>query len=427
METMPQFLGPGKFKELDRLAQMTRDTDTPSQPQLSIPNYKDIILRFEAFDKANKSATPSPSSLSVDDVVSIASLSAPSASSSTPAVLPSLISSSLAIIPDSTALITLDDEPKGNESIVYLANKGNYQKAKHLFNLMKSAHLYVNIEAYTSLLRVAREQGLLVEANQYFQEIMSSPTLLPSVIVWEEKTSLLYKEKNLSELLKSIKHLEKIEVPLSIKPYNQALSLLIKERDRDDDIINFWVEMHEKPIKLDVNSFIPMIQYCSYKGEFEKAFFYYDELKGLAIVPTKEIFIQLLRAAARAPVWVHGYEDSISDVLYELEANEIVPDAVIYNEIIRAYAETGDSLSAEFYFWEMRRKGLPLDKYVYGSLFEAYAKAQSIGAPRYGKKGRFIKPKEFTRSDQEEALRLVGVKKSFTYCKSFFGFSPFSS
>jgi pentatricopeptide repeat protein len=418
METVPHFLGPGKFKELDRLAQKTIENENLPPPQLSIPNYKDVINRLEAFNKGNNAKTSSES-VSVDNVVNIASSTVQSASSST--FLPSpLVTSSLAIIPDSgNALITLEDESTGNESIVYLAKKGNYYKAKQLCNLMKAANLYVNIESYTALLRLARQQGNLIEANSYFNEIMSSQTLLPSVMVWEEKISILFKEKNLLEIFKLIKHLEKIEVPLSVKPYNQALSLLIKERDRDDDILNFWTEMHEKSIKLDVNSFVPMIQYCSYKGEFEKAFFYYDELKGLGIVPTKEIFIQLLRSAARAPVWIHGYEDSISDVLYELEANEIVPDAVIYNEIIRAYAETGDSLSAEFYFWEMKRKGLELDKYIYGSLLDAYAKAQSIGAPRYGKKGRFIKPKEFTRSDQEEALRLVGVKKSFKYCKCF--------
>ena len=43
-----------------------------------------------------------------------------------------------------------------------------------------------------------------------------------------------------------------------------------------------------------------------------------------------------------------------------MEGAELTPDARIYNAIIYAFSRGGDTVAAEFYFWEMKRKGMLL-------------------------------------------------------------------
>lgn len=57
-----------------------------------------------------------------------------------------------------------------------------------------------------------------------------------------------------------------------------------------------------------------------------------------------------------------------------MEGAEIVPNTEIYNNIIYAFGNVGDSQAAEFYFWEMRRKGIPVDVTTYNYMFDALAK-----------------------------------------------------
>lgn len=42
----------------------------------------------------------------------------------------------------------------------------------------------------------------------------------------------------------------------------------------------------------------------------------------------------------------------------KMEGAELTPDARIYNAIIYAFSRGGDTVAAEFYFWEMKRKGM---------------------------------------------------------------------
>ena len=60
---------------------------------------------------------------------------------------------------------------------------------------------------------------------------------------------------------------------------------------------------------------------------------------------------------SQAPHWVDGYHDIIFDAMAKMEGAEIQPDVEIYNSIIYAFGRGGDTVAAEFYFWEMKRKG----------------------------------------------------------------------
>ena len=59
----------------------------------------------------------------------------------------------------------------------------------------------------------------------------------------------------------------------------------------------------------------------------------------------------------KAPQWVDGYHDIIFDAMCKMEGAELRPNEKIYNCIIYAFARGGDAVAAEYYFWEMKRKG----------------------------------------------------------------------
>jgi pentatricopeptide repeat protein len=73
-----------------------------------------------------------------------------------------------------------------------------------------------------------------------------------------------------------------------------------------------------------------------------------------------------------------------------MEGKELAPDARIYETLIKAFATARDPTAAEYYFWEMRRKGLHSTPDAYESLLEAYAMGQSVGARSYGTVGTYL-------------------------------------
>ena len=63
----------------------------------------------------------------------------------------------------------------------------------------------------------------------------------------------------------------------------------------------------------------------------------------------------------------------------------------MYNAIIYAFSRAGDPVAAEFYFKEMREKGLRPGVYTFNTLLNAFRRSQSVGAATYGSKGRYVR------------------------------------
>jgi pentatricopeptide repeat protein len=81
----------------------------------------------------------------------------------------------------------------------------------------------------------------------------------------------------------------------------------------------------------------------------------------------------------------------------------------IYNSIIYAYGRAGNCQAAEFYFWEMRRKGLKQSSMTYNNLFFALSFSQSVGAQSYGSFGTYIPtPHHIKPTKDQEALMTAG-------------------
>jgi pentatricopeptide repeat protein len=56
------------------------------------------------------------------------------------------------------------------------------------------------------------------------------------------------------------------------------------------------------------------------------------------------------------------------------EGAELVPTRGVYDSIIHSFGLAGDAAAAEFYFWEMREKGIEPAASTYKCLFEAFAR-----------------------------------------------------
>jgi pentatricopeptide repeat protein len=308
---------------------------------------------------------------------------------------------------------------QGNNCLKYLLTQRavNKEEIKSIFDLMKQSSLPVDNESYEMMISYFMDSKQHSEAENLVTLAMNEPNLIPSSFLWETKLRLLVIQNKYDDMRKLMKYLTKMKVSLSTEAYNAVLKELvysINGKYSMQQIIDYWIFMHEVDgLKFNIESFRLMLTQCFFKGEAEKAFFYYDEMKSFGIVPNERIFIPLIRAAARAPFWINGYQDTIVDALIAMENHEFVPDTTTYNEIIYAWGCTGDSVASEYYFWEMRRKDIPITQQTYANLFYGYSKANSANAKSYGLKKRFWKQPEKANSPAEEDERLVDLKDKF--------------
>jgi pentatricopeptide repeat protein len=111
------------------------------------------------------------------------------------------------------------------------------------------------------------------------------------------------------------------------------------------------------------------------------------------------------------------YWDTIFDAIAAMESYEYKPSARLYNEIILAFSSAGDGVAAEYYYWEMKRKGIQPDSFTYRYVLEAYAKAQTIGSSRYGWKGRYVKAAPAPLTPYQEAMKEIGARRTIELSK----------
>ncbi len=140
--------------------------------------------------------------------------------------------------------------------------------------------------------------------------------------------------------------------------------------------------------------------------EPERAFFLYDEMKVLGNVPNEDLFAHLISACGTAPVWVSGYQDTIFDAMALMEGAELLPTRRIYNAVIKAFGKANDPVAAEFYFWEMSRKGILPDEHSYEALLDALGRAQIVYSPKYGTLGRYVRPERKLSEDDKAYIRV---------------------
>jgi len=87
-----------------------------------------------------------------------------------------------------------------------------------------------------------------------------------------------------------------------------------------------------------------------------------------------------------------------------------------------AFSRAADAQATEFYFLEMKRKGLPLTITSYNTLLNAYARNQAVGVRPYPYKGRYAKPKPREKSDRELDLATVLLYIMYYYYYYYYYF-----
>jgi pentatricopeptide repeat protein len=318
---------------------------------------------------------------------------------------------------DATALLEKEEISKEANFLIsyYLLKKNRLDLALKALQIMESSDLQVDEVTYHGIIEVALKENNLQKANEILAKVINDPNVIPSSAIWHCKVTILAKEKKYEDAKKLLSYLAKLKVPMKVQSYNVVLEAMVQQKSISaEEVKDFWIFMHEVPgLQLNTDSFNLMVQHCYHQGEVERAFFLYDELNSVGLKPDENTFASLLRAASRAPHWVNGYQDTISDALYAIEAKQMIPTRRIYNEVIRACGEFGDSVAAEYYFWEMKRKGLTPDQVTYRNLFISYARANSLGGSKYSFHPRYVRKPEKPKGELDEAERLIGPAAKF--------------
>ncbi len=343
----------------------------------------------------------------------------------------SLADSNLSISPEwanSALRQVLSLEPSKSGSFT---TKIAFKKGMKMFTLMSDCSIALEDSSYLSLLQAATASRKFAEGDEIFEHFLSHPRpatstieRAPSLALWSAKVINVARSGRISKAISLIDSLHRLNLlaaspsPVEVTSmYNAVLESMVHLR-QFEDAKSFWLRMHSDGISCNVQSFEIMLKSSSLQGEVERAFFLLDEMEqAYGLSPSKECFIALLQACGRGPYWVNGYERQMEEVMLKMEGKEMVPDVSVYNAIIESFGLAGDSVSAEYYFWEMSRKGITPNTQTYIKLLDAYAKNQSIGAADYGWKGRYHRPAEELLSEEEVAMKEVGAHRTAELCK----------
>jgi pentatricopeptide repeat protein len=305
------------------------------------------------------------------------------------------------------------DAKRANCALLHFCKVGNFQAAKEAYELMKSLRLDIASSVYPVYMKAGTKARKYADVDAVFDGLVLSNDSLspaPSIYVWTAKVVNTAQAGKPDEALKIVNQLVKTGAPLSVRMFNSILASFVR-LGNFKDAYQVWERMHEEPgVELDTFSFAIMIKYCLLTQQPEKAFFYMDELRSIGLKPDLMTFQNLFAACATAPFWVNGYQDIIFEAMCLMEGAELLPNVEIYNSIIFAFSRAGDAVSAEYYFWELIRKGLKPDIATFEYLMGAYAESQSVGASRYGKQGRYVKSEARPLSEDQKVYQDLGAE-----------------
>ena len=297
-----------------------------------------------------------------------------------------------------------------NRAVVSFAKQNKLEQAQDLLKLMKESTVQLNQHSYTALISAATRSKQFELGDSYFDEMVRSG-IEPNAFTWTAIINNKASSGRIAEAVKVIDQLIKIGVKVTSPMFNCVLKAYI-DHHQYDEANELWLRMHDEGVEFTVDDFSLMMKLCARTRSPERAMFYIDEMKSFDLQPNTYVFNGLFRACAEAPHWVKGYEDFITDAMCVMEGCEIAPTSEIYNSIIFAFAKAGNPVAAEFYFWEMRRKGLEQSTVTYSNLISAFAWSQSVGAQRYGRLGTFVRaPLYKSPTKDQEDLMIVPPAK----------------
>ena len=259
-----------------------------------------------------------------------------------------------------------------NGAIVLAASKGKKSFIDSMFEQMSRLNLPVENSTLSEIIHRFSELGEHEVVDHFFDKALSCG-LTPSSSSWSAYIAAKARAEGHESALEVLERVLRLGLEISPVAYNALLQDLV-DNDRNDEAFEFWMRMKEEGVEPTISSYETMLQQCIQTYQVERAFNYLDELKGCKLKPTTTIFEKLFMCCGSAPHWVNGYQDIIFDAMSLMEGAELVPTSGVYNSIIYAFGRSGDAAAAEFYFWEMRVKGIKQTAATYEYLFQALAK-----------------------------------------------------
>lgn len=320
---------------------------------------------------------------------------------------------------ESLALIDEGTVADANQSLIKFSDMNDIQSAMHMYGVMKVLDVPVEQKVLARLITTATKARDFTTADSLFEEAILDESKEITMEIWSAKILSLSHQNKAKEAEGILDELCKLRLTPLPSMYSSILGAYIRQRDFET-AYRFWERMHVEGVDIDLRAFRHMFRYCLMKGMAEKAMFFWDEMNdAYKLHPTQETCASFLEAVGMAPHFVPGFEDYLFDAMARVEGKELVPDAPMYEAIILGFARARDPVAAEYYFWEMKRKGIEPTRSAYAALLQSYYMAQCVGAGRYGALGRYSKPPEKIPSEEEQDMIDLGPVRVGKICKLF--------
>ncbi|CAE7474364.1 unnamed protein product, partial [Symbiodinium microadriaticum] len=210
--------------------------------------------------------------------------------------------------------------------------------------------------------------------------------------------------------METMERLKKAGVCPADAMYEDVLQALVDAK-RNDEAAQYWLEMKGEGVTKSVDGYNAMLQHSIQTFNPERAFWYIEEMKGSLrnLQPNLDSFVKLFRSCGEAPMWVNGFHDIIFDAMAIMEGAELVANTEVYDSIIYSFGKAGDAAAAEYYFWEMRQKGIGQTAATYNNLFYALASSQRVGSSSYMVRPRWVRPPEKELSEFHRLMLKAGA------------------
>lgn len=338
------------------------------------------------------------------------------------------VSSTLSVSPapplSPKSLVVIDDRLKedANLSLIKFSEKNDMGNLMKLYNVMNKLSVPVHASVIATLMEAATKARKFETADAMFNEAVGKDGVPISLDLWNAKIFTLAQRGEVKEAEDLLNQLRKLKLTPLSSMYSSVLGGYVRAKEFEK-AFNIWMRMHLEDVDIDREGFHHMFKYCAMKKEAERAFFYMDEMRVYNLEPNAQTFTAFFEAASMAPHFVPGYQDTMFDAMAIMEGKELMPTSAVYESLIMGFAMARDPVAAEYYFWEMKRKGLKVRNSAYENLLEAYMMSQTVGAAKYGCLGRYAKPPPKKLTRDEQAMKDIGHARVAALRKFAFSFS----
>jgi pentatricopeptide repeat protein len=263
-------------------------------------------------------------------------------------------------------------DEQANEAVMLAASQGKKKFVTFMMNQMTRLHIPLLNSSLTCILDGFSRLGQHDDV-EYFFDLAIESGVTPDSQSWSAYISAVAIGSGHASALRVLERVQRLGIQVSATAYTSVLQDLV-DSNKNDEAFDFWMRIKEDGVVVDVSAYEVMMQQCTQTYQVERAFNYLDEMRGSKIDPSVTIFEELFKCCGSAPHWVNGYQDTIFDAMALMEGAELLPSQKIYDNIIQSFGQAGDAASAEFYFWEMRQKGIQQGASTYKNLFGALAR-----------------------------------------------------